>query len=817
MVRSVRLAAISATGLVVLGLIAFVSYRRHVDEAALRAHGELVTIGRVHAENVRAWRQARLDDARMVAAIPGLVDEERSRQHALEVAARFERVLARHGHRSLMILGPNDAAPEGEGLASLVGAARAGAAPALSPPSRDPLGGVHVFAVAPIVTRDDQVSGHVVVLESDPPEGLVWPLQQGPTPSAGVAVQLVRLVGDRIVSSDDGRRGDDTPMPRPLDAAQSAATWVARRSDAGPADRFDRDGEVLAVTIPVPDSDWAVVAAIDSSALFAPIRQVLAGTWLAFGAVFAAATAVALWQIARRDATARHHIASARESEERLALAVRASSVGLWDWDVASGSMYFSPEYEAQLGYAAGELPATFAEWADRLHPDDRERAVAYVQRYVASPWPDYSQEFRLRHRDASYRHILARAEGRFEEGRLVRMIGCHVDLTPIKALEAQYRQAQKMEAIGRLAGGVAHDFNNLLTVINGYVALLRSSPVALDVDRDLAEIQRAGESAARLTRHLLVFSRRATSSPTVIDVNTLLGDWHKLLRRTLGEDVSVELVLSPGTAHVLVDESQIEQALMNLAVNARDAMPSGGRLAIRTSRRQAADASHGCATVLPAGEYWVIDVEDSGTGIADEVLPHIFEPFFTTKELGKGTGLGLAMVYGVATGAGGTVCVRTSPRGTTFSIWLPVASDALFARRVGAKPAAVPRERRVLVVDDDLAVRDVVERMLSGAGYRVVGCDAASALQKGVTRDAFDVLLTDIVMPHLTGPELVDRLASRGVVLPVVYMTGYLDPHLADTLPPDATLLRKPLSRQAVVDAIERATAVVPLFRPAG
>jgi two-component system, cell cycle sensor histidine kinase and response regulator CckA len=358
--------------------------------------------------------------------------------------------------------------------------------------------------------------------------------------------------------------------------------------------------------------------------------------------------------------------------------------------------------------------------------------------------------------------------------------------------LEAMLQQAQKLEGIGRLAGGIAHDFNNLLAVILNYAELARNDDLA---DEALTEISRAAERAADLTSRLLVFSRQEVSQPVVLDLNTLVEETRNFLTRTIGEDIELITNLGPADLHVRVDRSQLEQSLMNLAINARDAMPQGGRLEILT-RALELRGQDARALDLDAAEYVEIRVIDTGTGMGRDVLERAFEPFFTTKARGRGTGLGLAMIYGIAKRAGGTVVLDSEPgRGTTARLLLPrikAPVDPVSAEcdlKVG--PA---RGRRVLVVEDDDAVRRLIATILSTHGYDVVvACSGAEALELADGTDGLDVLLTDVIMPGMSGTALAERLRSAKPDLRTVFMTGYTDRPAA--LPDDATLLMKPFS----------------------
>jgi two-component system, cell cycle sensor histidine kinase and response regulator CckA len=378
-------------------------------------------------------------------------------------------------------------------------------------------------------------------------------------------------------------------------------------------------------------------------------------------------------------------------------------------------------------------------------------------------------------------------------------------DVSERRRLEAELRQAQKMEAIGRLAGGVAHDFNNIITAVQGYAGLLRRElrerPGALEW---CDEIGRAAGRAASLTRQLLSFSRRQPVQPVPLDLNAVLVDMHRMLTRLLGEDIDLVTSPAPGLGRVLGDPGQIEQVIMNLAVNARDAMPEGGLLTIETSDVDLDQEWTAARVGVKPGPYVRLDVTDNGTGIPPEVREHIFEPFFTTKESGKGTGLGLATVYGIVQQSGGAISVYSEPgSGTTFSIYLPhlAADGSAAASGAPALPAADPSpgSETVLLVEDEAQLRELARTVLNGAGYRVLEAphaEAALALAASYPQP-IHLLVTDLVMPGVRGTELARQLTERRPGTRVMFMSGYADDATlhAGSVTADTPFLHKPFS----------------------
>jgi signal transduction histidine kinase len=374
---------------------------------------------------------------------------------------------------------------------------------------------------------------------------------------------------------------------------------------------------------------------------------------------------------------------------------------------------------------------------------------------------------------------------------------------------ESMFHQAQKMEVVGRLAGGVAHDFNNFLTIIVGYADLLRCS---LEPDSPLqefvTEIKDSAERATALTRQLLAFSRRQQLAPVMLDLNSLIRDMEKMLRRLLGEPITLKCHLGAALPQVRMDPGQVEQILLNLAANARDAMPEGGTFTVATAPYEVTAASEMTGPQLPLGSYALLTVSDTGCGMSDEVRAHLFEPFYTTKEIGKGTGLGLATVYGIVGQSDGLIQVVSAPgQGTQFEIYLPVATEANAVHEPEEPGDSTLRgAATVLLVEDEVSVRHFARRILEGKGFKVLEAgngQEALTLSKRY-RDPIHVLVTDVFMPFLGGIELNHRLAKLRPGIKTLFISGYVDRPFGAPGGPDLNFLPKPFTPRALVQSVE-------------
>jgi PAS domain S-box-containing protein len=488
------------------------------------------------------------------------------------------------------------------------------------------------------------------------------------------------------------------------------------------------------------------------------------------------------------DVTERKRAAEALEkSEASLAAAQRIAHLGSWESDlknlndITANELRWSDETYRIFGYEPRQVAVTNEFFFRAVHPEDRSRVMGATLDALKRK-DNYDLEHRILLPTGEERYVRQRGEVVTDShGRPVQLRGIVMDITERRLLGEQLRQSQKMEAIGQLAGGVAHDFNNILTVIHGHASLLLvDKTLAKNAARSAQQIAQAAERAAGLTRQLLTFSRRQVMQPRRIDLNELVSNMTMMLGRILGEDIALQLNYWPQPAFIKADSSMIEQVLLNLVVNARDAMPKGGQLAIKITTSRIDSRHQAYHPDSRDSQFICLNVTDTGCGINPENLRHIFEPFFTTKEVGKGTGLGLATVYGIVNQHQGWLEVDSEVgKGSTFRVFLPMAKgeESVVEEGKTAEPEVRGGTETILVVEDEIALRELVCSVLDGHGYEILqaetGVKALEIWQNNKKR--IDLLLTDLVMPdHLNGRELAEKLIADKPRLKVIFTSGY-------------------------------------------
>jgi PAS domain S-box-containing protein len=505
------------------------------------------------------------------------------------------------------------------------------------------------------------------------------------------------------------------------------------------------------------------------------------------------------------------------KSQERLELALWGTNLGLWDWDIASGRMTFDDRWAAMVGYGVGELEPHLEGWTGLVHPDDEAALRRSLDEHLEGQTEVYELAHRLNHREGEYRWFMARGKvaERDAAGNARRVTGTLQDITERKQLEGQLLQSQKMEAIGQLAGGVAHDFNNLLTAINGYsdLVLRKLEPESPHRDK-VREIRRAGERAAVLTSRLLAFGRQQLLQPEPLELNLVVSNLEPLIKPALGEGVNLVIQLEEHLPMVRTDLAQVEQAILNMVVNARDAMPAGGTLTIETRKAVPGEVRRvaGADAALSA-EYVRLSIRDVGKGIPPELIDRVFEPFFTTKASGEGTGLGLSMVYGVVHQSAGFIDLRSRvDEGTEIRIYLPTTSKhASGAHRLSqlAGRTDLRGDETILLVEDEMSVRGLIASTLEANGYRVLQAeDADEAIRRVREAPIFpSLLLTDVILPGRSGAELARQLHQEAPNLEVLYVSGYPRDALdrREILDRSINFLQKPFELDVLMALVRR------------
>jgi PAS domain S-box-containing protein len=570
---------------------------------------------------------------------------------------------------------------------------------------------------------------------------------------------------------------------------------------------------------------WDIVGSTEISPFRAALQEVLEGG--ALRTVFTFARGLGRWYecdvyplpdgalVVARDVTERQLAEERlRQSEARLRAIVEYAPEAIVLADGTTQRL-LTVNGAAERLFGLGReqlLEKTLLELSSVRQPDgtpSEPRLRSYVEEAIVGAKPEFEWSIRnARGTDVPCEvRLLRLPQDLPNEGRVV-VRGSFSDISGRKRLQEQLAQSQRLEAIGRLAGGVAHDFNNMMTVVIGTAEVLLSRLATTDPMRaDLTDIVGAAERAALVTRQLLAFGRRQRLAPLPIDLSSHVEHMNRVLQRVVGEDIELELELARPLGVVRVDAGQIEQVVLNLVVNARDAMPNGGRLTIQTANVTLDGEYQRIHNGVPPGRYVMLAVSDSGEGIAEGVRAHIFEPFFTTKELGRGTGLGLATVHGIVEQSGGHIWVYSEPgTGTTFKVYLPRVDEL---RTHTSEPPPAPNDRywgveTVLLVEDDPHVRQFVRKALQRGGYTVLeannGGEALLIMEQH--QAAIDLLLTDVVMPRMTGPQLAQRLRALRPDLPAVYMSGYAEDRVIEpgALAANDAFVQKPIGPEELL-----------------
>jgi len=493
--------------------------------------------------------------------------------------------------------------------------------------------------------------------------------------------------------------------------------------------------------------------------------------------------------------------ASAKDADYHQ-LVARATKDAVRDWNLASDDLTWPQGLDTLLGYSPGKLDQTIAFWQRHVHGSDRSRTAASIRDVIKSKGEYWSGEYRFRHAKGHYVQLLERALiVRDSNGHPVRFIGVLMDVTARKQLHDQLSHSQKMEAFGQLAGGVAHDFNNFLTAILGYSDLLVAEVEGRGTGaKYLSEIRSAAGRAASLTKQLLTFSRREPLEPRVLNVNKLIHDLERSMLRLLGENISVLCELMPEKKHIKVDPDQFTQIIINLAVNARDAMPAGGTLVLKT---EAISSNGKSPAELPRGKYVSVSVIDNGMGMTDDAKEHLFEPFFTTKEDRHGSGLGLATCYGIVRQSGGHIIVESElGKGTAVHIYLP---------EVVAPPPAPYRKRpklpsgneTILVVEDDISVRHVAVRTLRMLGYNVLEAFRADEAKRLIECNIVNLVVSDVVLPDMSGCDFAHWTRTNSPSTQILLTSGYLPEITLDTPASDLPFLSKPFDPEQLAERV--------------
>ncbi len=775
-------AASLAAAIVVGALTGALVYRQRLAELRASRHHMLDEVLDVKRRAIETWLKERTQDVSEFAAEPRLLASAGRLLAGDPVALRELEGRFRDGVARGFIVAARMTARDGRVLL------------AVGPQTISPRY-VEIEAHAP--SRDDLRLR--LTFEMDP--DLLFTIGFMPSYERGVSSLLI----SREAGGLYGLPGTDAPpaLPAPGTIIDRALRGETRIDSAPGRDGGDWD----AASRPVAGRDWLMMMRtnLSESRSLALQRAVLSG---------GAAGAIILLICAGMKLLRQRAGDAKRLSDEKLALlssAVERAAESVVITDAESHIVYVNPAFCQLTGYSQAEALGK----TPRVLKSGRHDKSFYEEMWsVLRRGETWRGRLVNRRKDGT----LFEEEGsiaplRGPDGAVTHYIAVKRDVTAEADLERQLRQSQKMDAVGRLAGGVAHDFNNILTSILGNAEMTAmQAPAGSQLADDMQQIIKAGKLAADLTRQLLIFSRKQIVEPVALDMNQSLRDFEKMLRRTLGEDVKLVLELWTGPVWVKADPSQFDQVVLNLAVNARDAMPHGGRLSITASPVEFAGATTYAYTRIPAGQYARLRVTDAGVGMTPAIMDHLFEPFFTTKEKGRGTGLGLSTVFGIVKQAGGYITVDSEPgRGSTFSVYLPLVTAPDAVKNVVDSRSGVTRSgETVLLAEDQDAVRVVTERALRSAGYVVLPCrDGAEALAvEAAHRGDIHLLLTDVVMPGMGGRDLATRFQERRRGSRVLFMSGYTDEklELGGALKPGVDLIQKPFTITALLARVRAA-----------
>ncbi|HUS18622.1 MAG TPA: cache domain-containing protein [Terriglobales bacterium] len=632
----------------------------------------------------------------------------------------------------------------------------------------------HLSVAIAVPIRDDrgQVIGILAAAES---LGRISTWLRTATDSGGRTISVIDRNGALLASPMV-----DVTKP-PVDMSAYGPAHLARSGQFGTGAFVSATGLQYAAYVPIRSLGWGVVVEQPESAVHRRVLDARRQTW-GMAIIFmllSLASAALIAKLYRSEQILSRRVSDLAGSEARYRSLIQGATYGIYRSDEV-GFVSVNPAMVAMLGYSSeAEVLALDLERDLYADPADRNRFLSsYKEKEIVT-----SEELRWKRKDG--RISTVRLSGRTVpnergSGYCFEMIA--EDITERRALEQQLRQSQKMEAVGRLAGGVAHDFNNLLTVISGYNEMsLEALPEHHPARRELEEIRKATERATALTRQLLAFSRQQVLESKVIDLNTVLSNMDTLLRRLLGESIELNFILGRDLGHVKADPGQIGQVIMNLAVNARDAMSGsrGGKLIVETTNVVFDESAARDHPSLPPGAYVQITVTDSGAGMDDETRSHIFEPFFTTKPPGSGTGLGLSTVYGIISQSGGEICVCSRIGvGTTFKVFLPRVDGPAAEDIAPRRRDAIVGKETILLVEDEESVRMLTHHVLKRFGYEVlIAPDPPEALRIcQENRGRISLLLTDVVLQRMSGRELAEKISGLEPSIRVLYMSGYTD-----------------------------------------